>query len=152
VELAVELDELHRTVVTHEDRERDRPEVLAGEPARGRCDGRDRRRSAPSRDAVPVHDVLGLHLRPHVHVQAGKLAPHLAELRGESALGGVDRGGLVEQRVDLGPEPIPVPRRAKDAATALRVLYRLHDELLRRARTKTFDRGKLVVGVATRTR
>jgi hypothetical protein len=83
---AMNLDELHRSLVLGEDRERRESKVSSPEGMRVRCNWRDRRRTVDACAAVAVDDVFRLHSRPHDDAQLRKIRSDVGELLGERSL------------------------------------------------------------------
>jgi hypothetical protein len=115
VQLAMDLDEVHRPCVAHQDRERDRAQVLAREVQRGRCHRRDRRRPTALRPAKTVDDVLRIDARPHDEAQLREARADFAELDRERTLLPIELRCLIEQRgalfVQRGETLTPVRQR-----------------------------------------
>jgi hypothetical protein len=133
VQLAVYLDEGHRPAVASEDRQRGRAQMLSAEGLGVGCDRRDRRRTAPVRDAKAVHDVLGVDPGPHDDAQLSQLGAHVRELQGEGPLRIVELGGPSEQCRAFGVELRELARTVWDAPVAGGVTDRGQNELPRRA-------------------
>jgi len=121
MELAMQLDELHRPPVLQQDRECDRPEMLADERPRARRLGWDRRGTAAPGDAESVDDVLGLDAWPQDDAHLGQACAHLAETVRERALLGIEVGRLAQQRVAFDSEAFPFLRPVREPSVAGRI-------------------------------
>jgi hypothetical protein len=142
VQITVNLDERHRSVVAGEDCERGRAQVFALEWVCVGGDGRNGRRPGPTSDPERVLEMLAVDARPHGHAQLDELGPDLGELFGEDSLCGVELSGPIKEQVALGVErrerirpvrqgPVPDPRR-----------NRRHHELPRRNGFRRKDRAR----------
>ncbi len=115
MELAVDLDQLHRTAVARQDREHAVTEMPAPERVGVRRFRWDGRRSVSAGEAEAVDDVFRFDARPHDDPELRKLGSDVGELFGERTLLGVERGGARQEGGAFGVERGALLRAVRQA-------------------------------------
>jgi hypothetical protein len=90
VQLAMDLDKSHRSTVAREHGETARTQMATPQRTCIRRLRRNRRRPAPVRDAVTVHDVFRFDARPHDDTKLRQLRSDSSEFYRQGALGFVE--------------------------------------------------------------
>jgi hypothetical protein len=126
VQLPVDLDESHRSVVAREHSQAARTQMAAPQRVRVRRLRRNRRRPAAMRHTESVHDVFRLDAWPHDDTELGQFRSNAGEFGAQRALRFVQSRRLVEKRRAFRVERHELPTAVRYAAIALRIFDRRH--------------------------
>ncbi len=115
------LDKLHRSFVTSEDRQRREANVFAVHGKRVRCFRRDWRRPVSARVTKGSDDVVRFDARPHDGAELGELCANVCELDRQRLLRRVDFLGHLDKGLLFFCECGLFGRTVRETAVSLRV-------------------------------